>query len=184
MDDASKLTLEAQVCRLSDAVAYLNHDIGDAIRAGILLEEELPPQAREVLGTDHSQRIDTMVRDVIEASWLCTGEGARTDEPHPHVGMTSEVAEAVLELREFMFEQVYIPIGDGPETTHARGIVEFLYDYYTRHPEKIPLERVTYGESPERRAVDYIAGMTDNYAIQVWEMLNPGMSGGILGMRR
>ena len=181
MQDADSLTLEAQVCRISDAVAYLNHDIGDAIRAGVLAEEELPAEARELLGTRHSRRIDHMVRDIAQESWPCTGDCADPAGPPPLIGMSAPVAAVVTRLREFMFQRVYLPAGDSPEGDRARAIVEFLYDYYTRQPQAIPPEYGCRDEDPERMAVDYISGMTDNYAVQMAEALKPGISGDVFG---
>lgn len=170
------LTLEAQVCRISDAVAYLNHDIGDAVRAGILREEELPALVRCNLGTRHSQRVDTLVTDIVEASWKCaglTGGGSQS----PTVTMSSRVRQAMNVLREFLFEQVYMPEGSSQQSLRARGVLSFLYPHFTSHPEEIPVEYWVRGESPERMAVDYIAGMTDQYAVRAAERLCPGVSG-------
>ena len=177
-EDIDQLTLEAQVCRITDRVAYLNHDIGDAIRASVLLEEELPRDAREVLGTRHSQRIDAMVRDIVEASWACSG---KTPAPssRPRIQMSPLVAAAVAQLREFMFQRVYLPTGEGPVGQRSRDIMEFLYTYLTRHPEEIPQTYRQREESPERMAVDYLSGMTDNFAVQTAEAVRPGISNGV-----
>ena len=172
--DLASLTLEAQVVRFSDAIAYLAHDIGDAIRAGVLAEEELPTDAREVLGTRHSQRVDSMVRDVVEASWACAGyEG---QGPAPRLAMSAETARVVNELREFMFENVYMPEGHSPEGKLGREIVEFLYGEFLRNPSEIPERYFARGEGAERVAVDYIAGMTDQFALLTAEGFRPGIA--------
>ena len=170
------LTLEAQVCRISDAVAYLNHDIGDAIRAGILREEDLPPLARRTLGTRHSQRIDTLVTDIVEASWVCTGlvEG---DNRRPTITMSPRVRRAMNLLREYLFARVYLPEGESEQSQRAQEVVAFLYRHFTAHPEEVPEEYWIREEPPERMAVDYIAGMTDQYALRMAGRLCPGISG-------
>ncbi|MBI4198226.1 MAG: deoxyguanosinetriphosphate triphosphohydrolase [Chloroflexi bacterium] len=173
------LTLEAQVCRLADAVAYLNHDIGDAVRAGLLREDDLPSSVTALLGPGHSQRIDALVTDVVEASWPCTG-----DNPEgiiPVISMSSPVRQALNTLRAFMFERVYLPTSHNPQGQKAREIVAFLYGYYTAHPDQIPQEYWRREEPPERMALDYLSGMTDHYALRVAEELRPGISGGVFG---
>ncbi len=180
--ELDRLTLEAQVVRVADAIAYLNHDIGDALRAGLLREEELPSDAREVLGTRHAQRVDSMVRDVVEASWACGGgDGASPPAAgrRPRLAMSPQIARVVTELREFMFQAVYLPAGAGPEGAHARAIVEFLYEYYVRHPDGVPQEYRLGNDSAERMVLDYIAGMTDRFAILSAEELKPGISGDV-----
>ena len=165
------LTLEAQAVRVADAVAYLAHDVADAVRAGVLREEELPVDACELLGTRHSQRVDAMVRDVVEASWAA----AEGDGPRPRLAMSREVERAVVELREFMFERVYLPSDRSPEGREAVRVVEFLYGEFTARPDEIPERYFTRGETPERAALDYIAGMTDQFALRTAEGLRPGV---------
>lgn len=177
---SGNLTLEAQICRISDAVAYLNHDIGDAIRSGILSEKDLPLYARNILGTRHSQRIDTMVQDIVRASWACTEETGTTT---PHISMSPEVADVVTCLREFMFQRIYVPASQGEEGKRAQDIVEFLYGHYEKNSGEIPEEHWCRNENPKRVAVDYVAGMTDNYAVHVAEKLKPGISGGVFEWR-
>ncbi|MSQ21905.1 MAG: deoxyguanosinetriphosphate triphosphohydrolase [Dehalococcoidia bacterium] len=172
------LTLEAQVVRLADAVAYLNHDIGDAIRAEMLEEDDLPMSVRRVLGTRHSQRIDVMVTDVVDASWACTGAGGAGGR-RPAIAMSARVRRALNILREFMFEHVYLPVSNGIQSQKAREILTFLYAYCTGHPEAVPEEYWRRAEPTEQRAVDYIAGMTDQFAVRLAEKLRPGISGGV-----
>ncbi|MBI4312307.1 MAG: deoxyguanosinetriphosphate triphosphohydrolase [Chloroflexi bacterium] len=185
------LTLEAQVCRLADAVAYLNHDIGDAIRAGLLREDDLPAEVTRPLGSRHSQRIDTMVADVVEASWACTGQGVarphlspppqggRMSEGGPLITMSEPVREALNVLRAFMFERVYLPSNNNPQGRKAREIVTFLYSHYAANPDHVPQEYWKREEPPEQMAVDYISSMTDQFALRRAEELRPGISGGM-----
>jgi dGTPase len=173
--DLDLLTLEGQIVRISDAIAYLAHDIGDAIRAGVLDQSDLPTDANELLGTRHSQRVDSMVRDVVASSIQCAGYDGGVPVGPLRLSMSSEVEDVVLQLREFMFDHVYMPAGSGPEGVHARVIVEFLYGHFLTTPEDIP---DTYLDefSTERAAVDYIAGMTDQFALFTAEALRPGIA--------
>ena len=178
------LSLEAQIVRVADAVAYLAHDIGDAVRAGVLGEADLPTDARELLGSRHSQRIDTMVRDIVTASWDCAGYAdPETPAGRPRLAMSPQIGAVVGELREFMFDRVYVPAGDGPEGARARVVVEFLYGYFLRNQHEVPDYYVECAESPERAAVDYIAGMTDQFALHTAEGLSPGISSGVFSGR-
>ena len=172
-ESAEGLTLEAQVCRISDAVAYLNHDLADAFRAGVLDEASIPQEALEVLGGRHSERIDTMVTDVVTASWPATGlDGSE----RPVITMSDDVRGAVNALREFMFKRVYEPEDAGEEGRAAREIVRRLCGYYAENRDKIPEEYRPTGGSEYQSVVDYIAGMTDHYAIRVSEKIEPGIA--------
>jgi dGTPase len=174
--ELDELTLEAQVVRVSDAIAYLAHDIGDAIRAGVLDESDLPVDAREILGTRHSQRLDAMVRDVVSASWDVAGHQLQESEGRPRLTMSPEVTKVVTDLREFMFDHVYVPAGRGPEGQNARVVIEFLYGYFSKHTREIP-ERYFATDSPiDRVVIDYIAGMTDQFALHTAEGLRPGIA--------
>ena len=160
-------TLEGQVCRLADALAYINHDIGDAIRAGIITEADLPQEATTVLGSGHSQRINTMVCDIIESSWPASWlvEGAS-----PDIVMSRRILEASNRLRDFLFEKVYLNRDEKAE--EAREVVRRLYEHFVAHEERLPPEYLATGDDPERRVVDYIAGMTDGYALRLAESLD------------
>ena len=155
-------TLEGQVVRLADSVAYLNHDIADAIRAGFLREEDLPRSVRETLGSSHSQRINSLVCDIVDYSWDASGLAGGGAQPQ--IGMSAEMAAATHELRDFMFENVYLWEGTRPEASHARRMVYFLFDHYLAHPGEIVSDFVLPDDAAERRAADYIAGMTDLFA--------------------
>ena len=153
-------TLEGQIVRVSDRIAYINHDIDDAMRAGILRNEDIPPEIAAVLGQTHSQRINTLVSDVIQRSM-----------GRPVIEMTPSVEQAMLELRAFMFERVYRnPVAKGEESK-ARRIIQELYKYYVEHPEKLPQDfRPQLDlEGVPRLVCDYVAGMTDKYAVYKFE---------------
>ena len=154
-------TLEGQIVKLADSVAYINHDIEDALRAGILGRGDLPQSAVSVLGDTHSARINTMVCDIIDMSWSATGlvEGAA-----PVIAMSPSVLDAANMLREFLFQNVYEVQTARDETERARDVIRFLYSYFTANPIRLPDEYARSGDV-ERGVVDYIAGMTDNYAL-------------------
>ena len=174
------LTLEAQVVRLSDAVAYLNHDIGDAIRAGILREEDLPQEAREVLGTRHAQRIDTMVSDIVATSWAATGEAATPSGQPPNIAMSPAVGQALVTLREFLFQRVYLPTGRSTEGNVAHAVVELLYAHLCAHPKEVPQEYLQREEPLTQAVADYLAGMTDQFALRMAERIKPGIAAAML----
>ena len=155
-------TLEGQIVRRADRIAYVNHDIDDAIRAGILTPGDIPREVALVLGNTHGQRIDTLVCDAVVAS--------------REVGMiilSPEVEQALDELRSFMFENVYRnPVAKGEEKK-AKAMLQRLYEYYIRHPEALPEDfhpQLSF-DGMERTVCDYIAGMTDNYAVDKYTEL-------------
>ena len=149
-------TLEGMVVRRSDQIAYVNHDIDDAIRAGILTNEDIPDSVSDVLGRNHSQRINTLVTDAI-----FTSREAGT------VMLSPAVDNALKELRAFMFERVYRnPIAKGEEA-RAKDMLQRMFEYYINNPEALPEDfhpQLSF-EGLERTVCDYIAGMTDNYAV-------------------
>ena len=161
-------TLEGQVCQISDAIAYINHDIGDAIRADIITENSLPLGPIKILGNSHSQRINTMVCDVIESSWGASGYG-QTESPI--IGMSQAVLNATNRLRDFLFERVYNLRSAQEESEKAKKVVRLLYQYFNKHEDQMPAEYRYYSDETERRVVDYIAGMTDRYAMRIAEDL-------------
>ena len=163
-------TLEGQIVKLADSVAYLNHDIADAIRDGLLREEDLPRRTHEVLGANHAQRINTLVLDIIESSWAATGEGAPPDG-QPRIAMSTHAAEATNELRDFMFSNVYEWEGRRAEAARARRVVHFLFDHFIAHPEAITSDFTRPDDPLVRRIADYIAGMTDHFALRIAEEL-------------
>lgn len=156
------LTLEGKVVRIADRIAYINHDIDDAIRGGVLTLRDLPRDCLEILGYHHRDRINTMVVDMIQASW-----------EQPEIQMSREVQEATERLRAFLFERVYTGSEAKREETKARHVVQYLFQYFTTHPEALPREyRLRVDDfGLERVVCDYIAGMTDRYAVAVFERL-------------
>jgi len=157
-------TLEGQIVKLADAVAYINHDLADAIRAGILSEEDVPLEVVAVLGRTHSQRINALVLDIIENSWAATGEEAGT-QTQPRIGMSPPAQKAANALREFLFQRVYLPEAGRPEVEAAREVVRFLLSYYVGRPQEVQTDFGIRSDAPWRQAADYIAGMTDQFAL-------------------
>ena len=171
------LTLEGQICRISDAVAYLNHDLMDAFRAGVLEDSQLPLDVFRVLGDRHSKRVGTMGTDIIEHSWAATGNGNGSSSPMITMGDT--VRSAFNTLREFMFQEVYLPLGKTEEAEVAREIIRVLFQRFVKHPDQIPPAYFRHEENENQAAVDYLSGMTDHYAIRQAEALQPGISRGV-----
>ena len=149
-------TLEGQVVRRSDQIAYVNHDIDDAIRAGILRNEDIPKSILDVLGCTHRDRINTLVCDTI-----------RTSREAGAICMTPATDRALRELREFMFDRVYRnPVAKGEESK-AKAMLQRLFEYYVANPNAMPEDfqpQLSF-DGMERTVCDYIAGMTDNYAV-------------------
>lgn len=150
-------TLEGKIVRLSDKIAYINHDIDDAIRAQVLCEEDIPKELRNTLGFNTRQRLNTLIHNIIKNS-----------RDRDDIVMSKEVEEAMVELRRFMFENVYKnPVAKGEEAK-AKAMIKQLFYFYMEHTEFLPekfLRMMEEGESKERIVCDYIAGMTDQYAI-------------------
>jgi dGTPase len=167
-------TLEGQIVKLSDAVAYINHDIADAIRAGLLSEEELPKEVTAMLGGSHSQRINALVSDIVERSWAATGEapaGGGHEPEEVRIGMSPGVLAAANVLREFMFQRVYLWEGRREEAERAQQAVRALFGHYVEHPQDVQSDFVIASDPPWRRAADYVAGMTDGFALAAAERL-------------
>jgi dGTPase len=162
-------TFEAEVVKIADAIAYINHDISDAIRAGILTENGLPGGATKILGHSHSTRVNTTVTDIIECSWDVTG--LTKCHKLPVIGMSPEIAEATECLRQFMFATVYNPLTQAPAAERAREVLRQLYLHLNKHEELLPTEYFRHPDQPERRVADYIAGMTDQYALHLAQEL-------------
>ena len=149
-------TREGQLIRRADQIAYVNHDIDDAIRAGILTDEDIPRSISRILGKSHSQRINTLVCDIID-----------TSREAGSICATPQVEQALQELRGFMFERVYRnPVAKGEETK-AKDMLKRLYEYYITHPDAIPadFQPQLSLDGMGRTVCDYIAGMTDKYAV-------------------
>ncbi|MDR1117233.1 MAG: deoxyguanosinetriphosphate triphosphohydrolase [Oscillospiraceae bacterium] len=148
-------TLEGRILPFADKIAYINHDIDDAVRAGVLGAEEIPQRLSAVLGDGYSERINTMVRDVIENS-------------AEEISMSEEVGGAMLELRSFMFGRVYSNPLAKSEESKAKVMLTELYGQYVKRPELLPPEylRLAEEDGTGRAACDYIAGMTDKFAVR------------------
>ena len=163
-------TLEGVIIKFADRIAYINHDIDDAVRAGILRPEDIPAELRAVLGERHSERINKMVLSVITAS---------TDRPE--IRMTDEIQQATDALRRFMFENVYEDKVAKHEDDKSKALLISLYEYFCRNPEKMPREYFVNveNEGVERCVCDYVSGMTDRYAIELYnELYVPQVWGG------
>ena len=161
-------TLEGEVCKIADMVAYINHDIGDAIRADIIAERDLPLAAVKILGISHSQRINTMVSDIIDNSWAARGYD-RMIIDKPTISMSPQILEATNILREFLFERVYNVHSAQEEARRAREVIYLLYNCFKEHEDRLPPEYRAYSDDMEQRVIDYIAGMTDQYALRLAE---------------
>ncbi len=154
-------TLEGRIVATADRIAYVNHDIDDAIRAGVLEEADLPESTHALLGPHHSARISTLVSDMVTTS------AAKGD-----IALSPEIWDAMMELRAFLFEHVYHAEPVVAEVDKATRLIEGLFDYYVAHPEDIPKEYRVLSEGDELQAVtDYIAGMTDRYAKSCFQAL-------------
>ena len=155
-------TMEGKIVRWADRIAYVNHDIDDAIRAGILTNEDIPGFVTRTLGDSHSHRIDTLVCDLIH-----------TSRENGEIMLSTQVEQALQDLRSFMFEKVYRnPVAKGEESK-AKDMLQRLYRYYFEHPEALPEDfqpQLSFG-GMERTVCDYIAGMTDNYAVDKFTQL-------------
>lgn len=153
-------TLEGKVIRLSDKIAYINHDIDDAVRAGVLKNEDIPKEITSVLGLTASNRLNAMITDVIKNS---------IDKDD--IIMSPQMTDIVFCMREFMFKNVYLDERTQKENEKVSHIIEGLYDYYMAHPEEMQNEfimLISEGEKKETVVCDYIACMTDRYAIKMY----------------
>lgn len=154
------LTLEGDIVRISDIIAYVNHDIDDAIRAGLLREEEIPQDIRKSLGPTASARIDRMVRDVVDET---------LQRDYESIAMSAEVLGALEALRTFMFQNVYLIPAIRSEFEKAQRILTDLFGFVMTHPDRF-LDMKS-DEPRDRLAIDFIAGMTDRYAMNLYESL-------------
>lgn len=158
-------TLEGQVVKTADAIAYINHDIMDAIRAGLLDENDLPGSSQRELGRNHGDRLNTLVCDAIEASW--SASGASPGASPPAITFSPRIHRAANELREFMFQRVYLYDSQRTEAERGKRIVTFLFHHFVEHPGGISADFSLADDPIERRAADFVSGMTDRYAIRL-----------------
>lgn len=178
-DAVGSLTLEAQVVRISDALAYLAHDILDALRSDYIQLQDLPREAVSALGKRHSQRVSAVVENVIGSSWDCSGEVDLLGDAKPWIRMSPEFGKIVTDLRVFMFDRFYHPISASLEGRKAAAIVGVLFEHFRSNPDLIPVWLRDLSGSAERAAADYVCGMTDNYALIMAEQIKPGLSDGV-----
>lgn len=153
-------TLEAQVARYADRIGYLSHDIDDALRAGVLSLEDLPDRTNRVLGRTSSERIDTMVGALVDAS-----------QGQDRVAMEAEVFDVLIETREFLFKRVYTRREVAAEHERARALLRALCQHYDSHPGNLPDDE----GDPQTRIVDYVAGMTDRFALREYGRILGGL---------
>lgn len=156
-------TLEGKIVRLSDKIAYINSDIDDSIRAGLIKEEGIPYWLTDVLGHSTNHRLNTLVHDIVKNS-----------EGKNDICMSPEVEKAMFSLRSYMFERVYTNPVAKSEEKKVEILIEQLYDYYIHHTEKLPSEfsaLILLGETPERAVCDFIACMSDRYMVNLYKEL-------------
>jgi dGTPase len=154
-------TLEGQIVRIADRIAYVNHDIDDAVRARVLEEADLPARPLLVLGTYHGARITTMVNDMIA-----------TSAERGEIAMSNHVWDAMMELRGYLFENVYFSARAKAEEPKAAAVVDALFHHYLANPIELPPdERPQDASQVVQAVVDYVAGMTDRFAIREYERL-------------
>ena len=155
-------TLEGKCVARADRIAYINHDIDDAIRAGVLKEFELPGEIFRILGETHGQRINTLILDIVNES------RGKND-----ISMSETVQTAFDNLREFMFEKVYFDNWRKKEEEKCDYVMGMLFDYFMNHPGEMPLEyvQIAYRDGTERAVIDYLACMTDRYALRTFQHL-------------
>jgi len=165
MDGEDLLTVEGQIIKWADRVAYANHDLDDAIRAGVIEMGDVPRSVLKVLGDSHSQRIDTLVSDLIAHS-----------EDRPTLAMSDDVCEALNALKDFLFERVYLGQNRvGSQELRAQAVVRGLFYYYIEHPERAEFPIGDDRDQPllarARAVTDYVAGMTDRFACDLYARL-------------
>lgn len=155
-------TLEGECVRRADRIAYLNHDLDDALRGSIIRVEDIPPDFLKILGRTHGERIDTMITDVVASSM-----------DQPHLSMSPAVQNAMDGLREFMFERVYRNPWRDPEEVRCDYVLRHLFEYYCSHPGEMPEEFVMIGyqDGTERSVCDFLSCMTDRYATRKFTSL-------------
>lgn len=154
-------TLEGKVVRLSDKIAYIHHDMDDAVRGGILTEQDVPKEIREILGTGTTVRLDRFIHDIV------TNSMGKDD-----IVMSEEVGIAMKNIRQFMFEKVYTNPAAKAEEVKAEVLMETLYQHYLKHIDDLPeefLNLLSEGEPRERVVCDYVGAMSDRFAISVYE---------------
>jgi dGTPase len=165
-EDPSEMaaTLEGQVVRIADIIAYVNHDIDDAIRGGVISQESIPEDCLRCLGDTHSKRINTMVNSIVSETLRLSGE---------RLSIKEDVLSAIWDLREFLWDRVYENVTVHADFQKAAKILKDLYQYLMNHPEYFLtlIQNISLYESLERCVCDFLAGMTDRYAFNLYEKL-------------
>ncbi len=156
-------TREGEIVRISDIIAYVNHDLDDALRAGVIKKEDVPQEIIKIVGDGYSKRIDTMVRNVIYTS-MKSGDLA--------IGISEEISFAIYSLRDFLYDRVYESERIKEEFNKAKGILRALYEYYFEHIEEISKNDAHSDKTNRHKIIcDFIAGMTDSFALMTYERL-------------
>jgi dGTPase len=160
-------TLEGQVVKFSDKIAYVNHDIDDSVRAGILNDEDVPKDLIHILGDNHSRRIDTLVKDSVYTTLK------NIDKSIIEVSLSKSIGEALQELRSFMFENVYKGEFLKNERDKAKFVLEQVFNYFIKNPDKLPsfYKGVASEEGLHQGVADYIAGMSDDYCLYIFNTI-------------
>jgi len=160
-------TIEGQVVRFADKIAYVQHDIDDSLRAGVLKESDIPADLSDILGHTHAQRVATLVNDVIYTNL------PRLENGETEIVMSKDIFSAFKDMRKFMFEHVYQGEICMEEKRKAISLLNFLFDYFMHHHEKLPLFIQSIGEKEgwERACVDYLSSLTDAYCIAIFEAI-------------
>ena len=172
-DSVKDLSLEAQIVRISDMIAYTTSDINDAIRANILDLNSIPKYIIDFIGIKHSERVNTLVTNVIENSIDCSYQNTKD----PWIKMSDDLVEIITELRNFMFKNVYLPVSDSKPAKSAMKIVDIIFEYLINTPEKIPKHFIEICNGDiEKASIDYITGMTDEFALRFSEKFDKTLS--------
>ncbi|MBP05164.1 MAG: deoxyguanosinetriphosphate triphosphohydrolase [Chloroflexi bacterium] len=167
------MTLEAQIVRIADALAYLSHDIEDAKRSNFIVNKKIPESIIYFFDLSRSDRINYFVTDVITNSWDCTG---KTNISKPYIKMSDNVSDSMTELRDYMFENFYLPVSNSISGKVATKIIKFLFNYYFENQKNIPIKHIRKDHKEEEIISNFICGMTDHYAIKTAEDISPGIT--------
>jgi len=167
------LTLEAQVVEIADRMAYLHHDVEDALRAGLMHEEELPSEVTKLLGIDRQTRLDVMIMDLVQSSQKLLDDALKDARIKPRIVMSTDIEKAMMGLRKWMFKHVYLRQENIPQRTKVQRVLTGLVDYFMENPEQIsPNSTCLDRKQPvDRKVLDYVAGMTDRFAIECYKKL-------------
>ncbi|MBK90373.1 MAG: deoxyguanosinetriphosphate triphosphohydrolase [Chloroflexi bacterium] len=167
------MSIEAQIVRISDALAYLSHDIEDAKRSDFLSNKKIPDNMAHFFNLSRSERINYFVTDVVINSWDCAGKSSNIN---PYIKMSKKCSSSMTELRNYMFENFYLPVSDSMQGQLANKIIKFLFNYYFENFKKIPTKYLKKEQNREEIISDFICGMTDHYAIKIAESISPGIA--------